>query len=150
MIRQARIQDAKKIQVLIHNSADKGEMLHRPLSEIYEKLRDFEVYEQDGNIVGVVSLHIVWEETAEIRSLTVDDSYKGNGIGKLLVDWCLDTAAELGVKKVFTLSYVPEYFINYGFEEIDKHSLPHKIWTDCVKCHKFPDCDETAVVKQLD
>lgn len=149
MIRNARITDAKEIQRLIHVWADKGKMLHRPLTEIFERIRDFAVSESDGKIVGVASLHVVWEDIAEIRSLAVDEGSENSGVGQTLVEWGINSAKELGVKKVFALTYIPDYFKSFDFKEIDKQELPHKIWSDCVRCHKFPDCDEIAVIKTI-
>ncbi len=145
MIRTAIISDAKDIQRLIRFWADKEKMLQRPLNEIYERIRDYGVFETNGKIVGVVALHVVWEDIAEIRSLSVDEGYEKNNIGTELVKWGLDQAKEVGVKSVFVLTYVPDFFKKLGFHGIDKQTLPHKIWSDCVRCHMFPDCDETAV-----
>ncbi len=145
MIREAIIADAVRIKELIGVYADKEEMLHRPLNDIYEGIRNFFVYEKDGKVIGTAALNVVWEDIAEVRSLAVDKACGKFGVGKGLVDKCLETARQLGVKEVFVLTYVPEYFIKLGFKEIEKHTLPHKIWGDCIRCHKFPDCDETAV-----
>ena len=143
-VRQAKIADAQAIQRLVRLWAEKGKMLHRPLPEIYESIRDFSVYESEGRIVGVIALHVVWETIAEIRSLVIDEGHESKGVGKLLVKTALADAADLGVSEVFALTYIPDFFGKIGFSVIDKQNLPHKIWSDCVKCHKFPDCDETA------
>ncbi len=120
-------------------------MLPRPLNEIYERIRDYVLFITNGKTVGVVALHVVWEDIAEMRSLSVDEGYEKQNIGGDLVKWGLDQAKEVGVKSVFALSYVPDFFKKHGFHGIDKQTLPHKIWSDCVRCHMFPDCDETAV-----
>lgn len=149
MIREAKIADAKRIQSLIRVWADEDRLLPRSLNDIYEKMRDFYVYETNGKIIGTISLHVVWEDLAEIRSLAVDKDHEKEGVGKSLVEKSLETARRLGVKEVFALTFVPEFFIKLGFHEIDKQNLPHKIWKDCLHCHKFPDCDENAVVLTL-
>jgi len=146
IIREAKVSDAADIFGLIRAWADKGKLLHRSLNDIYESIRNLYVFEKDGRIVGALALHVVWEDIAEIRSLVVDESHGLMGVGKALVERGLQLARELGVKRVFVLTYVPEFFIKIGFTEIDKQTLPHKIWHDCIRCHKFPDCDETAVV----
>lgn len=148
-VRQAKIADAPAIQRLVRFWAEKGKMLHRPLPEIYESIRDFSVYESDGRIVGVIALHVVWETIAEIRSLVVDEEYESRGVGKFLVKIALADAADLGASEVFVLTYIPDFFGKIGFSVIDKANLPHKIWSDCVKCPKFPDCDETATSIKL-
>jgi amino-acid N-acetyltransferase len=100
-------------------------------------------------VVGVCALHICWEDLAEIRSLVVREEERNKGIGLKLVKACLDESRVLGVKKVFALTYEPEFFGKLGFEKVDKAVLPHKIWTDCLKCFKFPDCDEEAMAKEM-
>ncbi|GMT42649.1 MAG: acetyltransferase [bacterium] len=150
MIREAKVSDAEEILRLIRVWAEKGKLLHRSLNDIYESIRNFYIYENDGRMVGVLALQVVWEDIAEIRSLVVDEGYLSRGVGKALVERGLQTAVTIGVKKVFVLTYAPEYFKKLGFAEIDKATLPHKIWSDCVRCHKFPDCDETAVILNID
>ena len=150
MIRRATIADAEQIQHLINQFADTGRLLPRSLSEIYDNLRDFSVYEgQDHHIDGVCALHICWEGLAEIRSLAVAQGERKKGIGTKLVEACLEEARQLGVTQVFLLTYIPPYFERAGFQLVDKSTLPHKIWADCIRCVKFPDCDETAMIIDL-
>jgi amino-acid N-acetyltransferase len=150
VIRRATIADAEQIQQLINQFADAGRLLPRSLSEIYDNLRDFHVYEDhDHRIGGVCALHICWEDLAEIRSLAVTQGERKKGIGMKLVEACLEEARQLGVKQVFLLTYIPPYFERAGFRLVDKSTLPHKIWADCIKCVKFPDCDETALILDL-
>lgn len=144
-IRKALPGDAPAIKDLINFYADKGWMLPRALSTIYENIRNFWVLEKDGRVAGCAALQISWEEMAEIRSLAVDESEKGKGWGRELIRTCLEEAASLGIKKVFTLSFLPGLFVKQGFREIDKNDLPHKIWKDCVNCPHFPNCKEVAL-----
>lgn len=148
-IRKAKISDIKHIHKFVNEFAKKEEMLPRSLNELYEGLRDFFIYEEDGIIKGVCALHILWEDLAEIRSLAVKEEYQRLGVGKSLVKMCLKEARKLGVKKVFALTYQPDFFKKTGFHETDKTQLPHKIWGDCLKCPKFPECDEHAVIIYL-
>lgn len=145
MIRRARIPDAKAIQNLLITYAKEGLMLSRSLSDIYEGIRDFYVWEEDGAVVATVCLQICWEDLAEVRSLAVADGHEGRGIGRRLVEACLEEARQLGLKRVFALTYKPVFFGKLGFREIEKSELPHKIWRDCMKCVKFPECDEIAL-----
>lgn len=145
-IRKAKIQDIKKIQKLINEFAKKGEMLPRSLNELYENIRDFFVAEEGNEIKGVCALHILWEDLAEVRSLVVKRDYQKKGIGSDLVKKCLSEAKSFGVKNVFVLTYIPDFFKRLGFTEIDKSKLPQKIWGDCIKCPKFPECDEVALI----
>lgn len=145
MVRDARIADAKLIHQLLLQFARQGEMLPSSLAEIYEFIRDFYVCEVDGKVVGAVRLHVSWADLAEVRSLAVAEGQAGLGIGRKLVQCCLDEARDLGVAKVFALTYKPGFFAKLGFVEIDKSELPQKIWRDCINCAKFPECDEVAV-----
>jgi amino-acid N-acetyltransferase len=146
MIRKARMSDVKGIQQLIAEYARKGDMLPRSLSEIYENLRDYFVCEEDGGLVGSAAIHIMWEDLAEVRSLAVREGNMRRGIGTQLVESCISEAIVLGIGRVFALTYKPEFFEKLGFHRVDKSELPQKIWTDCLKCAKFPDCDEVALV----
>lgn len=146
MIRKAKISDVKVIQSLVNHYADSGQMLPRTLNELYEDLRDFHVYEQNGSLIGVCALHVSWDGLAEIRSLAVRKDRIKSGIGTALVRQCLAEAAELQAERVFVLTYQEDFFKKLGFTAVDKKELPHKIWTDCLNCVKFPDCDESALI----
>ncbi len=149
MIRKAKFTDVKAIQSLVNQYADSGQMLPRTLNELYEHLRDFHVYEENGSLVGVCALHVSWDGLAEIRSLAVRQDRAKRGIGAELVRQCLAEAAELQVERVFVLTYQAGFFRKLGFADVDKKELPHKIWTDCLNCVKFPDCDESALIIKI-
>ncbi|MGB9712364.1 MAG: N-acetyltransferase [Dissulfurimicrobium sp.] len=150
MIRKAEIGDIKAIHALLSRFAEKSLLLPRSLSELYSHLRDYTVFEaKDCTIKGVAALHIVWDDLAEVRSLAVDEEYQKHGIGRELVRQCLSEAKALGIHNVFTLTYQPDFFEKLGFKPVDKTILPHKIWADCVRCPKFPDCDESALLIEL-
>lgn len=149
MIRKAVVADVETIQKLINSFAERDAMLPRALSAIYESIRDFFVMEEDGRIVGCCALHVSWSDLSEVKSLVVDESTQGKGYGKLLVETCLDEARALGVTSAFALTYVPDFFEKLGFVRIDKSKLPHKIWSECINCPKFPDCGEEAVFAKL-
>ena len=149
IIRKAKIADAKSIQALLTGYAREGLMLSCSLSEIYERIRAFNVVEKEGEILGTSALHICWEDLSEIRSLAVAEKAKGLGLGRRLVEACVEEAHALGLKKVFALTYQVDFFKRLDFHDIDKSELPQKIWADCIKCVKFPDCDETALIRLL-
>ena len=149
MIRAANIDDVKRIHELVNSYAERDKMLPRPLSQLYETLRDFLICEEGGKVLGCCGLHVVWEDLAEIKSLAVDESRQGQGIGKGLLEAALEEARRLKVKSVFALTYEPAFFLKFGFKEIAKSKLPHKIWSECLACPKFPNCDETALVIEL-
>jgi len=146
IIRKAIIQDIKSIQKLINEFAREEAMLSRSLSELYENIRDYFIYENRGEVSGVCALHILWENLAEIKSLAVHQKDQKKGIGLTLVNHCISEAKELGIKQVFALTYQPGFFRRIGFREIDKSKLPQKIWGDCLRCPKFPGCDEHAMI----
>ena len=146
MIRKANIADVKAIQSLVNQFADSGQMLPRSLNELYEYLRDFHIFEEKGSLIGVCALHVSWDGIAEIRSLAVRRDRMKQGIGTDLVKHCLAEAVQLQIERVFVLTYQDGFFRKLGFIDVDKKELPHKIWTDCLNCIKFPDCDESALI----
>ncbi len=146
MIRKAKVADIKQIYNLIMEFALKEEMLPRSLSELYDNLRDFFVFEESGKISGCCALHVMWEDLGEIRSLAVKTEEQGKGIGAKLVEACIEEMSHIGLNKVFALTYRPEFFEKKKFLKIDKAELPHKVWADCIKCPKFPDCGEVPVM----
>lgn len=149
MIRKATIGDVKKIQKLINYHAKRNKMLPRSLNELYENVRDFFVYSEGDNVYGCCALHIDWEDLSEIKSLAVSPGRSGKGIGRRLIEECMKDAKKLKVRKVFALTYVPGFFEKFGFKIIDKKDLPHKIWSECVKCIFFPNCKEIAMIKDI-
>ncbi len=152
MLRKARIDDVKTIHRLINLSAGKGEMLPRSLMDIYNSLRDFFVYydEDESSVAGICAMNIIWENLAEIRSLCVDENHRGKGIGKELVEACISEAITLGLFKIFTLTYKRDLFAKLTFKEVERTTLPEKIWSDCLHCSKYPDyCDEVAMIMEL-
>ena len=149
-IKKANIKDVKAIHSLVNKFAKKDDMLPRSLNEIYENLRDYVICAENEKVVAVAALHVLWEDLAEIRSIAVAGNYQRRGVGKKLIKYCLKDARNIGVNKVFALTYHPDYFKELGFEDIDKNDLPHKIWGDCLKCPKFPDCSEVAVIKRIE
>jgi amino-acid N-acetyltransferase len=148
-LRKAKIGDVPKIHTLVNSFAAKGEMLGRSRSELYEGLRDFFVVQQGDAIIGCSALHINWEDLAEVRSLAVLPEGQGKGLGKSLVNACIEEARSLGIARIYALTYRPEFFEGVGFSKVPKDSLPHKVWGDCLKCPKFPNCDEDAVTMEL-
>jgi len=149
MLRKARITDVKEIQKLLTHFANRGDMLSRSLSELYETVRDFYVVEESDQLLGVSALHIIWDDLAEIRSVAVAEDAGRKGVGTEVVNACIYEARELGLKRLFCLTYKPDFFARFGFGVVDKSELPHKVWGDCIKCVKFPDCDEIAMVMDL-
>jgi len=146
---RARVGDASSVHRLISRFADKGEVLPRALSEIYDGIRDYFVVRKGGRIVACAALHVTWVDLAEIRSLAVDEEEQKQRIGSLLVQACIDEAKELGIPKIFCLVRKPAFFERHGFQLIDKMELPQKVWAECYRCPKFPNCDEVALIHHV-
>ena len=145
-LEKAKIPDVPQMHQLINSFANKGEMLPRPLSELYESIRDFFVIREGERVIACAALHVSWSDLAEIRSVTVAEDSQGKGLGDQLVAACLKEAAELGINTIFCFTYQPKFFKRHKFKDIDKMELPRKVWTDCFRCPKFPNCDETALI----
>lgn len=152
LIRKASLNDVKKIHSLISEQAKGGHLLARAIADLYSQIRDFTVAVDDDTdeIVGCGALRIVWEDLAEIRSVAVQSQSQCKGIGRKLIESLVEESCKLGIKKVFVLTYRISLFNKLGFALMDKSLLPHKIWADCVKCPKFPECDEVAMVREPD
>lgn len=145
IIRDAQIKDVKRIHELIGSYAELDRMLFASLTAIYENLQTFTVAEVDGMVVGCCALKILWEDLVEIKSLAVDQSSFGRGIGKALVLAGMEKARQLGLKKVFILTLEAGFFEKVGFKLVSKDTLPMKVWSDCAACPKQDHCDEIAM-----
>jgi len=149
MIRKAFINEVTQIQRLLNHYGDRGILLPRSLSELYEHLRDFYVIPGDDGVIAVCALGLCWEDLAEIRSLCVAESSRKKGIGRMLVDVCIEEAKQLNIPRIFLLTYQEVFFAKCDFTAVDKKELPQKIWSDCIRCPKFPECDEIAMIRHI-
>jgi amino-acid N-acetyltransferase len=149
-VRSANVNDVKAINGLINAYAERDLMLFRSLADIYTNLQNFFVAEQDGQVIGCCALEVIWSDLAEVKSLAVEENHKGRGVGASLVNAAVEKAKLIGVPKVFGLTLKPEFFEKLGFKVVDKNELPMKVWSDCARCPKQQNCDETAVIKMLD
>jgi len=149
-VRKTTVKDAPTIAEIVNYHAQKGVMLQRPISKVYDNLRDYYVVEYNGEIVGCGALHVTWSDLAEIRSVAMKDGFNGKGYGSKIVEKLIEEAKGLEIEKVFVLTYQDKFFKKMGFTEIDKSELPHKIWGECVNCIHFPDCNEIAMMRILE
>ncbi len=149
-VEKASINDVPQMHKLINYFADNGEMLARSLSEIYENVRDYFIVRDGERVIACAALHINWSDLAEIRSVAVAEEYQKQGVGDKLIKACLKDATRLGIPNVFCLTYKPGFFEKLGFTQVDKMELPQKIWNECYRCSKFPNCDEVALVCRLE
>jgi amino-acid N-acetyltransferase len=141
--------DAEAICELVNYYAERGRMLHRSLESAYDSLREFLVAEDDGEVVGCVAVDVFWADLAEIKSLAVRPGRQGRGVGAGLMAAAEEDARRLGVRRLFALTYESEFFASQGFEEINRETLPEKVWRECIACAKFHACDEIAMMKVL-
>ncbi len=149
MLRNATVHDVPRMGEIINSHAELGRMLFKSYQQLYENLRDFAVYEENGKVVGCVALTIIWADLAEVRSLAVDSKHQGKGIGRKLVEWVIEEARRLHIKRIMSLTYEKSFFEKLGFVVVEKDSLPLKVWSDCVACPKRDNCDEIAMVLTL-
>jgi amino-acid N-acetyltransferase len=147
--RKAHLLDAENIIGLIAAYAQEGLMLPRTLNSVYEGIWEYSLALDEGRVIGVGGLHVIWHDLVEVRSLAVDKAYTGRGIGRQLVNILLEEARELQCPQAFTLTYQVGFFEKLGFRLVDKEDMPHKVWKDCLNCVKFPNCDEIAMAKRL-
>jgi amino-acid N-acetyltransferase len=149
VIRKATLSDMKTVHRIISEQAEYGHILPRALVELYTQVRDFSVVTDNDqhDIVACGALQVIWEDLAEIRSLAVRPDHQGRGIGSNLAEVLLGEARDMEIAQVFVLTYRPRLFERLGFEQMEKSQLPHKIWADCIRCTKFPECDEIALVR---
>ncbi|WP_346356255.1 N-acetyltransferase [Azotosporobacter soli] len=147
--RKARFSDVEQIHKLVNDYAAEGLMLARSRNVLYESLREFILAEDEGHIVGVGALHLIWDALAEVRTMAVAPEYKEKGVGRKIVETLIEEGRELGVTEIFALTYQPGFFAKLGFYEVQKEELPHKVWKECINCPKFPNCDETAVTIKI-
>lgn len=154
MIRSATVHDVPRIAEIINSHAELGKMLFKSYAQLYEDLRDFAVYEVDDGkdgreIAGCIALTIIWADLAEVRSLAVDNRFRGQGIGTDMVKWSIDEARRLHIRRMMSLTYEQRFFEKIGFVVVPKETLPLKVWSDCVRCPKRDNCDEIAMVYTL-
>lgn len=149
IIRKAVLADIEGIYDLVNYYAEKGMILPRSRHSIFETLRDFTVAEVEEMLIGTGALTLAWDGLAEVRALTVAPDHLRTGVGRQLVAAMTMEAKQLGISRLFTLTYEPEFFKGTGFAETSKEALPHKVWRDCINCSKFPNCDETAMLMRL-
>jgi len=150
-IRKAAIADITSIHGLLHRHSYEGDLIPRPLSKLYDHVRDFAVAvdEAEGRVIGCCALQFCWESLGEIRSLVVEPSHRNRGVAKALVESCMAEARAFGMTRLFSLTFKADFFGKFGFVEISRSELPLKIWADCMLCVKFPDCEGIAMMKTL-
>jgi len=151
LYRKATMADIPAIHTLVNDYAGSGLMLRRPLMMLYESVRDFVVAvdEPTGEVVGVGGLHIMWQDLAEVRSLAVKPGLTKTGVGRGIIDFLVKDGLDLGLTRLFALTYQQGFFEKVGFSVVQKETLPQKVWKECVYCDRFHCCDEIAMIRYL-
>lgn len=149
-LRDAHVADVPAMASVLNDYAERGLMLHRSQSELYDRVRDFRVAAAEGRILGVAGLRVMWANLAEVYALAVAPDARGAGLGRKLVGAAIELARALGIRRVFALTYERAFFERCGFEVVDRRTLPLKVWGECVRCPKHEACDEIAMVYTLD
>lgn len=148
---KAKLSDIPAMQALVVSEVKDGIILDRTEDEVATNIRSYVLAKDGDKLVGYTALHIHSRRLAEIRSLIVDEAYRGQSVGRRMVQFTLDEAKAIGVEEdVLVLTYLPQFFLKLNFKEINKEVIPeHKIWADCIKCIHFPICNEVALVYKL-
>jgi amino-acid N-acetyltransferase len=151
ILTKADLKDIPQMLALVAEEVKSGVILDRSADEIATNIRSYVLAKEEEKLVGYTALHIHSPRLAEVRSLIVDEAFRGRSVGKQMVQFALKEARELGLEEVLVLTYLPQFFIKMGFEEIAKESIPeHKIWADCIKCIHFPVCNEVSLMYRID
>lgn len=148
-LRKALVSDVDDIVAIVNDHAAHGRMLARSRSHVYQNLRDFTVFAEDGHVIACGALHVLWDDLAEVRAVAVAPERIGQGFGSAVVRGLIEDARALGLPGIFAFTYERVFFERLGFRVVDKESLPRKVWGECLDCPKFPDCDELAMTLSL-
>ena len=149
IVRDAITDDVDRICLLMESYAVRGILLPRSKANVFDNLLKFSIVELNGEIVGCAALEIFTDELCEIRSLVIVEHMKKSGLGRIVVEQLMEKARDHGLKRIMALTYVPDFFHKLGFRTVKKEIFPEKVWGVCMKCSKFNDCDEIAVVRDL-
>lgn len=149
IIRKPKLTEIVAMKKLLDEASDEGKVLSRRLAEMFENARDFHVYVDEQGVGGLTALHIDLIDLAEVRSLVVRKDLRGSGIGRQLVEAAMDEARHLDIERVYAFTRIPLFFLRLGFTQVERSELPYKAFKDCLQCPLFPDCDETALIRDI-
>lgn len=136
-VRSARTSDVPTIRALIDANVTSGRLLDKPTVTLYEDVQEFVVVDppDSGPVVGCGALHVMWEDLAEIRTVAVSEQCRGEGVGGLIVSELLDRARELGVSRVFVLTFAVSFFASHGFTEISGTPVAHEVYAELLRSY---------------
>lgn len=135
VVRPARTTDVRRIRALVDTYAPERRLLSKATVTLYESVQEFLVAERDGEVVGCGGLHVMWEDLAEVRTLAVQPSVHGHGIGGILLDRLIDRATRIGVGRVFCLTFEVGFFTRHGFHEIDGTPVDHDVFEQLLQSY---------------
>jgi amino-acid N-acetyltransferase len=134
-VRPARTADVRAIRRLVDHYAPSRQLLSKPTVSLYESVQEFRVAELDGQVVGCGAVHVMWEDLAEVRTVAVDPGYRGRGVGDLIVPALLDVARELGVRRVFVLTFQVGFFRRHGFVEVSGAPVDEEVFAELLRSY---------------
>lgn len=135
IIRSARTSDIKKLRQIIDTYALGRRLLTKETVTLYESVQEFTVAEIDGEVIGCGALHILWEDLAEVRTMAVVEKYRGTGIGSQIMDHITTRAIELGVKRIFCLTFETDFFNRHGFVEIQGTPVDPAVYQELLRSY---------------
>lgn len=150
IVRAAHYDDIQMMARIIAHHASRGLMLPRSASALEASLDAYVVADVDGEIVGCGGLHTYTSGLAELCALATAPENSPEGTGRALVDALVERARTDSIRRVFALTLAPGFFTKMGFKTVEHRELPLKVWTDCVACPKYGNCDEIAMLLELD
>jgi len=134
-VRPARTADIRGIHNLIANFASDGRMLQKETVTLYESVQEFMVAIEDGQVVGCGALHVLWEDLAEVRSVAITETLRGKGIGNQILERIIERARELGLSRIFCLTFETKFFGRHGFEEIQGTPVEPEVYAQLLKSY---------------
>ena len=135
VVRSAKTSDVKKIRKIVDDYAEQKRLLSKETVTLFEAVQEFTVAEADGEVVGCGALHVLWEDLAEVRTVAVIESMHGKGIGHQLLESILEKAKEIGVKKVFCLTFETKFFGSHGFTEIEGTPVAPDVYEQMIRSY---------------
>ncbi|NDL58119.1 amino-acid N-acetyltransferase [Phytoactinopolyspora sp. XMNu-373] len=137
MVRRARTADVKEIRQLLDDYASKRILLSKETVTLYEDVQEFWVAEtpSDGRVIGCGALHVMWEDLAEVRTLATAPQWRGHGVGHVILTKLLDVAVELGVTRVFCLTFEVDFFARHGFEIVESAPVAPEVYAQLLRSY---------------
>jgi len=135
VVRRARATDIRAIRDLVRPFAESRVLVSKDAVTYYESLQEFRVAEVDGDLVGCGALHVMWEDLAEIRTLAVSPQAKGTGVGSILLEALVQDARDLGLRRLFCLTFELDFFARHGFAPIEGRAVSPEVYTELLRSY---------------